>query len=782
MLVLISFLLYIPTLLSYVACQQTGNSSQTPPAYQVALDTQKPLIARVGQPYSWTFLPTTFSSNSNLTYSISGNANWLSVHDRTLIGTPSGDDIGQSTITITATDSIGLTTNGTMQVIVSSVVAPTIAKPLATQLENAISSINNVAGVGSLRVQASQAFTFTFATDTFYSPGQLYYSANVLGTISLPSWLSFDGNSQTFSGTPPANMTPQTLTIVVDATDIQNYTGVDDYFNISVYQHQLSIVKPIQNYNVTQGNTLSIIIPSNTFAIDGVVVTDVNRTTTVPKLTLSKTIDGMGPLPSWLLFNNATWTLQCSPDAAAGSMMIFFLATDATSDQVTGNFTLTVNGHAPPDQLIIIPDAYIYSETVDMKLPLATTDPGSNSPLHYKAWFIPQNGSASWLTFNEATNTVSGHTESMDTQNITVLITGFNEWNGSASTCYHIFLQPGAASSSGNSATRILSIVLPTVLGTLLLISLLICLCFYLKRKRAERRQRFIGESTIPPMAKPVAYNDPIPAFKEGAGVETGEQAQQEIDMQLSRYAEPQVYASRRLSSSGYPNPNPNRNSVASGTSDVTVLTPGTRPWSQASTLRNSVRHISDGESFNQMFAEEVRRSAAAKEAAWRKSLALDNSEMSTSKPWIKTESGDEPRGQTHGGHTSSERDISDLQIGEPLVAAVKRQPPLIETNASSTSASYITARSSQESLSSASVDLTGIYPTDLGHLESNGPYSATDAEFHSSGDTIPTVGKYYPNGSNLSFISRPSSTASAEQYSTYPTYQEENEPGILKG
>ncbi|KAI9279904.1 hypothetical protein BC943DRAFT_331345 [Umbelopsis sp. AD052] len=772
MLVPFCLLLYVFILPSYVVCQQTRNSSQTPPVYQIPLNTQQPLIARVGQPYSWTFLATTFSSTSNLTYILSDNPNWLSLHDRTLTGTPSGADVGQSIITITATDTIGLSNYGTMQVIVSSIIAPTIGRPLATQLATATFGVNYVGPDGSLRVQAGQAFTFTFANDTFFSAGQLYYSANVLGTVSLPSWLSFDGNSQTFYGIPPANLPPQIFTFVVHATDIQQFTGVDDYFNVSIYQHQLTVVQPIQNYNVTQGNTLSIVIPPTTFAIDGVTVTEANKTNAIPKITLSRTSDGMGPLPSWLSFDSTTWTLQCSPDAMAGSMVIFVLATDATGDQATSNFTLAVNGHAPPDQLIIIPDAYINSQTVDMKLPLATSDPGSNSPLRYNAWFMPQNGTAAWLAFNASTNTVFGHTDSTVAQNITVLITGFNEWNGSASTCYHIFLKPGADSSGGNSATRILSIVLPAVLGSLFLISVLICLGCCWRRRRAERRQRFTGESTIPPMAKPVAYNDPLPASKEASEEETSEHAQQ--DTQVSRSAENQAYASRRLSTSGFPNPN--RISTVSEFSDITVHTPGTRPWSQVSTLRNSVRHISDSENFNHMFAEEVRRSAAAKEAAWRKSLALENSE-STSISRVIIESGDEPRGQTHGGH--SEHDISDLQIGEPFTAAVQRSTLMTGTNPSSTSASYITARSSQETLSSASIDLTGLHHTDLGHLETNLPYSATDAEFHSSGDTIPTVGKKYPNGSILSFLSRPASSGSAEQYSTYPGHQDERIPSF---
>lgn len=758
--VLLCSILYLFSILPWA----TRAQPQTPPIYQIPLDTQQPLIARVGQLYSWTFLSGTFVSTSKLSYALSGNPSWVSLHDRTLTGTPSGTDIGQSSIIITATDSIGSINTGTMQLVVSSTVAPTIRIPLASQLANSTLGPSAVASDGSLRVAAGQAFSFTFAANSFDYSGQLYYTAVILGTASLPSWLSFDGNSQTLAGTPPKSLAPQTMTVAVDATDVQKFTGVDDQFNLTVYQHALTISQPVPNQNITQGTILNVVIPPTTFVVDGVPVTYANRTTAIPKLLLSSTRDGSGTLPSWLTFDPTSWMLKCTPDAHAGSMVIFILATDSSGDQLSSNFSLTVNGHAPPDQLIIIPDVYINSQTVNMKLPLATSDPISNSPLHYTASFRPQNGSAAWLQFNDTTNTVFGYTNSAAAQNITVFITGFDLWNGSASTCYHIFLQPALGSgSSNNSATRILAIVLPTVIGFGLLVLLSIYFYCFWRRKRTQQRQRFTGTSVIPPMAKPVAYNDPLPSSRELSEEAASDDRQEQLDAATeARNAEPQEYASRRLSSSAFPDiwrpePSPNRTSIASGLSDITVPGPGTRPWSQVSTLRNSLRNITDvGETFSQMLAEEVKMSAAAKEAAWRKSLAFEAS-------------GDLPRGYAHGGHNLTERDISDLQIGEPLNAA--GQPyASVTTNDSSTSASYITARSSQDTLSSVSHSLNAAELADLESALNVQPYSSGDAEFSSSGDTLPAVGISYPSGGILSYISRPPSNASMDRYNTFPT------------
>ncbi|WP_199328239.1 choice-of-anchor I family protein [Cylindrospermum sp. FACHB-282] len=77
------------------------------------------------------------------------------------------------------------------------------------------------------------AFSFTFAANTFIDTGDvLTYIATLENGEPLPSWLSFDAATRTFSGTP-ANGEVGNLNIKVTATDISN-ASVSDVFKLTV--------------------------------------------------------------------------------------------------------------------------------------------------------------------------------------------------------------------------------------------------------------------------------------------------------------------------------------------------------------------------------------------------------------------------------------------------------------------------------------------------------------------------------------------------------------------
>ncbi|MHC0061785.1 Ig-like domain-containing protein [Nostoc sp. UIC 10890] len=78
-------------------------------------------------------------------------------------------------------------------------------------------------------------FSFTVPTNTFAdvdAGDSLTYTASLANDNALPSWLSFDANTRTFSGTPndPDN---GTISIKVTAKDSSN-ASVDDTFNLTV--------------------------------------------------------------------------------------------------------------------------------------------------------------------------------------------------------------------------------------------------------------------------------------------------------------------------------------------------------------------------------------------------------------------------------------------------------------------------------------------------------------------------------------------------------------------
>ena len=107
--------------------------------------------------------------------------------------------MGTITVTVTADDGNGGTVSDTFDIVIGNTNdAPMVANPIPDQLAT-----------------EDAAFSFTFAANTFADADAgdtLTYTSNASG------WLSFDGATRTFSGTP-ANTDVGTVTITVRATD-----------------------------------------------------------------------------------------------------------------------------------------------------------------------------------------------------------------------------------------------------------------------------------------------------------------------------------------------------------------------------------------------------------------------------------------------------------------------------------------------------------------------------------------------------------------------------------
>lgn len=112
---------------------------------------------------------------------------------------------GSYAVTVRSTDQGGLTYDKALTINLMDVnEAPTVAN-----------------AIGNRSANATQAFNYQFANNTFadVDAGQtLTYTATKGDGSALPGWLSFDGNSRTFSGTPNSG-DAGTFTVKVTATD-----------------------------------------------------------------------------------------------------------------------------------------------------------------------------------------------------------------------------------------------------------------------------------------------------------------------------------------------------------------------------------------------------------------------------------------------------------------------------------------------------------------------------------------------------------------------------------
>ncbi|EPE34518.1 Cadherin-like protein [Glarea lozoyensis ATCC 20868] len=312
------------------------------PTIDFPLNAQVPTIARVSQPFSYTYPKSTFSSTSSITYTLSNGPRWLTLDGstRTLFGTPSVEDIGQETVTgvlvgITAKDKTGSSTMNST-IIVSRNPPPTIDVPTPEQL----STFGRFSAPSTLTFHPSTPFEFAFNPSTFAIGGNntgLSYYAVTDEHTPMPSWIKFDGASLTFNGQTPDYASliqpPQTFGIKLIASDVEGFEGAALDFNIEVGVHQLSFKRPLMTINTTAGNEIVFNGLKENIEIDERVA---NSSSIV-----SISVD----TPQWLTFDNKTLVLSGVPPSDTITRNLTVTALDIYGD--TANATIFLQPSNP---------------------------------------------------------------------------------------------------------------------------------------------------------------------------------------------------------------------------------------------------------------------------------------------------------------------------------------------------------------------------------------------------------------------------------------------------
>ena len=166
-----------------------------------------------GGTLNWTIA----SSPSNGSASVLGLGDGSSA---TISFLPTPDWHGVDSFEVRVSDGLG----GFDQIAVSVVVQPVNDAPVVA---------NPIPAQAAIR---GQAFTFTFAPDTFSDVDDpvLNYSAALADGAPLPAWLSFDPPTRTFSGTPGVSHGGE-LSLRVTATDSGGLTA-QDTFTLAILQ------------------------------------------------------------------------------------------------------------------------------------------------------------------------------------------------------------------------------------------------------------------------------------------------------------------------------------------------------------------------------------------------------------------------------------------------------------------------------------------------------------------------------------------------------------------
>jgi hypothetical protein len=260
-----------------------------------------------------------------------------------------------------------------------------------------------------------KTISFTLAGGTFTDPQSqtLTYKATLANGSALPSWLSFNGTTGTFSGTVPIGTNG--LSIKVTATDTSSLSATETFSVLTPAPSAPTITAQTATQTWKIGQSVSFKLAANTF-------TDPQG----EQLTYKATLASGAALPSWLSFNAATETFTGTVPTGTNGLSIKVTATDAGGASSSETFSVLTPATTSPPVLTAQTAAQKWAEgkAFSLALPANTfTDPQGQT-LTYTA--TQSNGTAlpTWLKFNAATDTFSGTAPALPTSiNITVKAT-----------------------------------------------------------------------------------------------------------------------------------------------------------------------------------------------------------------------------------------------------------------------------------------------------------------------------------------------------------------------
>ncbi|PSN13799.1 hypothetical protein C7293_14365 [filamentous cyanobacterium CCT1] len=245
---------------------------------------------------------------------------WLSFDaaTQTFSGTPTNDEIGFLDIAVKATVA-GSEVTQTFILRVNGINdAPTVTR----EIENK-------------RAPEGQAFNFTLSPYTFkdVDPGdKLTYLATLENGSPLPTWLTFNAATQTFSGTPTST-DAAILSVKVTATDLLG-VQISDVFVLRAGNINTPPIleNEILDQTTTEGAPFAFVVPANTF----------EEIDPDDSLTYTATLEDGSVLPAWLTFNPNTLTFNGTPGAGNVGVLRIKVTADDGQDSTSDIFQLNV--------------------------------------------------------------------------------------------------------------------------------------------------------------------------------------------------------------------------------------------------------------------------------------------------------------------------------------------------------------------------------------------------------------------------------------------------------
>jgi Ca2+-binding RTX toxin-like protein len=316
--------------------------------------------------------------------------------------------------------------------------APTITTETLDILSSATTGGVNTAPlvtpVADQSTDEDTAFSFTLPANTFTDADGdiLTLSATLADGSALPTWLSFDATTQTFSGTP-LNGDVGNVDVRVTANDGNGGVVSDDFALVVNNTNDAPIIaNVITDLSTDEDTTFSFTLPTGTF-------TDIDGDT----LSLSATLADGSALPSWLNFDAATQAFSGIPlNENVGDIDVIVTANDGNGGSVSDTFALTVtNTNDAPITSIAISDKAISEDSLfNFVVPADTFSDVDGDTISLSASLADGSALPSWLNFDALTQTFSGTPLNDDVGELELQVTADDGNGGSINDTFSLIV------------------------------------------------------------------------------------------------------------------------------------------------------------------------------------------------------------------------------------------------------------------------------------------------------------------------------------------------------
>ena len=291
------------------------------------------------------------------------------------------------------------------------------------------------------------AFSFQFAANTFddVDDATLAYAAVEDGEGALPSWLSFDAGTRTFSGTPGA-ADAGTVTVKVTASD-DDGASASDAFDITVNAAVNNPPTAADGTVTTDEDTAYAFAASDfnfadTDAGDALASVTITALESAGDLELDGTDVALNQTVEKADIDAGKLTFTPAANANGTAYATFRFTVSDGADDSSSSYAMTVDVTAvndPPTVANAIPDqGATEGAAFTYQFPANTFDDVDDATLAYAAVEDGEDGLPSWLGFDAGTRTFSGTPAAADVGTVTVKVTASDDDGASASDAFII--------------------------------------------------------------------------------------------------------------------------------------------------------------------------------------------------------------------------------------------------------------------------------------------------------------------------------------------------------